>query len=167
MTAVHDSVTTTIVVGIGAMAVTGDANAQIVTYALGSCLGISAFDPIARVGGLLHVMLPSAVACVDEGTQRPERYIDTGVPNLFRSLYQLGAVKQRLVVKIAGGAASTDEDTFEIGKRNILALRRLFWKNGVLIQAQDTGGTRISRTMGLDVGSGEVWLRVGMERRPL
>jgi chemotaxis protein CheD len=93
--------------------------------------------------------------------------VDTGVPLLFRSAYELGAKKERLVVKVAGGAytsAVEDGDIFQIGKRNFLKLREVFWRNGVLIAAQDVGGSA-SRTILLSVGTGEVRVRTqGAER---
>ncbi len=81
---------------------------------------------------------------------------DTGIPQLFRAAYELGAAKKRLVVKVAGGSRLLDDTgPFNIGKRNYLALRKIFWKNGVAIDAEDVGGFE-SRTIRLDVGSGAV-----------
>jgi chemotaxis protein CheD len=156
------------VIGIGDMAVSGDPTAQLTTYALGSCLGIAVYDPMACVGGLLHVMLPSSSVDASGAAARPYRFVDTGVPLLFRACYKLGAVKSRLVVSVAGGsAAAVGEDGFQIGKRNIVALRQLLWKNGVLIHAQDVGGISQSRTMTLDLSSGRAWVRVGGDVREL
>ncbi len=137
-------------------------DARLVTYALGSCLGITAWDPVARVGGMLHVMLGASQ--IDEAKARanPAMFVDTGVPELFRSCYRLGAVKQRMIVKVAGGAhagPSEEEDRFQIGKRNVIALRKLLWKNGVLIEAIDVGGFQLSRTVSLDVTSGVVTVK--------
>ena len=150
-----------ITVGVGDLAVSANPADEIVTYALGSCLGLLVHDPVARVGGLLHVMLPSSSIIEHDASQRPERYVDTGVPMLFKACYQLGAQKSRMIIKVAGGSSSTSEDSFEIGKRNLLALRKLLWKNGVLIEAWDTGGVGVSRTVGLEIGTGRAWLRTG------
>ncbi len=89
-------------------------------------------------------------------------FVDTGVPRLFLESYKLGAQKARLVVKVAGGASTQghpDDDYFQIGKRNILMLRKLLWKNGVLIKAEDVGGTA-SRTMTLNLSDGSVVLKI-------
>lgn len=151
------------VVGMAELKVASAAPAaRLVTYALGSCLGIAVWDPVALVGGLLHVMLCSSQ--IDEARARitPAMFVDTGVPELFRRCYALGAVKQRMIVKVAGGAhsgASEAHDRFQIGKRNVIVLRKLLWKNGVLIEALDVGGFQKSRTMSLDLTSGEVVLR--------
>jgi chemotaxis protein CheD len=145
---------------MGDLLVTADASAQVVTYALGSCLGIVVHDPVARVGGMLHVMLPDSSLDAGKAASQPAMFVDTGVPRLFHEAYRLGAAKERLVVKVAGGAAAQGEsDMFEIGKRNMIALRKILWQNGVLIKRHDVGGT-ISRTMALDVRTGDVTLRI-------
>lgn len=86
-------------------------------------------------------------------------FADTGIPYLFRSAYELGAVKKRLIVKVAGGSSLLDDNgTFNIGKRNYIILRKIFWKNGILIDAEDVGGS-ISRTVRLEVGTGRVTVK--------
>ena len=135
---------------------------HLVTYALGSCLGITIWDPVAKVGGLLHVMLPSSAIDAEKALRNPAMFVDTGVPLLFRRSYELGAKKERIVVRVAGGAHSgvTDaDDQFQIGKRNFLTLRKLLWKNNVLLHAHDVGGCQTSRTMRLDCSSGDVTVR--------
>lgn len=157
---------TSLVVGVGELAVSADVAERLVTYALGSCLGIAVIDPVARVAGLLHVMLPDS--SIESGDGRPlTRFVDTGVPMLFREVYRLGAVKSRLLVRVAGGASANAEDGFQIGKRNILALRRILWRNGVLVHGQDVGGVQQSRTMVVEVGTGRVLVRSGTELRTL
>src|SRR3990172_9825249 len=96
-------------------------------------------------------------------------FVDTGLPRLFIECYKLGAKKERMIVKVAGGASSRKneaEDMFQIGKRNFLMLRKLLWKNNVLLKAHDVGGS-ISRNVALDVGSGRVVIRANGESRPL
>ena len=134
----------------------------LITFALGSCLGITVHDPVASVGGMLHVMLPDSRIHADKAAANPFMFVDTGVPRLFRAAYEAGAKKERLVVKVAGGASrheNEEDDHFQIGKNNFVMLRKLFWKNGILIDAHEVGG-RDSRTLSLDVGSGEVLLKV-------
>ena len=148
-------------VGVADMKVSNGEEEVLITYALGSCLGITLHDPIAKVGGLLHVMLPSSENHQEKSKQNPYMFVDTGVPRLFQECYKLGAKKERCIIKVAGGAAAKneEEDSFQIGKNNFLMLRKLFWKNGVLIAAQEVGG-KDSRTMWLDVGTGEVTLKI-------
>jgi chemotaxis protein CheD len=134
---------------------------QLITYALGSCLGIAIHDPVAGVGGLLHVMLPLSTIDPEKASKNPYMFVDTGVPQLFLSCYQAGAQKQRLMIKVAGGASvhgDDNADQFQIGKRNFVMLQKLLWKNGLLVKAYDVGGS-YSRTMILEVGSGEVTLK--------
>ena len=156
------------IVGVADMHVSANAEDTIVTHALGSCLGIAAHDPIAQVGGLLHVMMPLSTINPDRARANPYVFVDTGVPQFFRQLYAAGAVKNRLVVKVAGGAnvQNAMNDHFAIGRRNYIVLKKIFWKNGFLIQSEDVGGS-VSRTMYLDMNSGEVWLSINGERRGL
>lgn len=146
------------VVGIADLAVSA-APDVLVTYALGSCLGVTLYDPVARVGGLLHVMLPESAIDPAKAREKPAMFIDTGVPLLFRTCYAAGAVKQRLVVNVIGGAATQDtQDFFQVGKRNFLKVREMLWKNGVMLSGADVGGTQ-SRTVSLDVATGVVVVR--------
>lgn len=148
------------VVGVADMHVAADADLVLITYALGSCLGLVIHDPVARVGGMLHAMLPDSSIDARQAQANPFMFVDLGVPLLFRAAYAAGARKDRLVVKVAGGAAMgvTGEDRFQIGKRNIVRLRELFWKNGVLLTAEDVGGSH-SRTLSLALDTGETRVR--------
>jgi len=148
-----------LVVDIADYAVSNDVDATLITYSLGSCIGVCVWDPVARVGGMLHYMLPESSLSPEKAKSNPAMFCDTGVPLLFRSLYELGAVKKRLVVKVAGGSQLLDDKgTFNIGKRNYLALRKIFWKNAIMIHGEDVGGS-VSRTVRLHLGTGEVVVR--------
>ena len=144
----------TVVVGIGDCKVTEEP-VEMVTYALGSCIAVVIWDPVARVGGLLHFMLPeSAVDRDTQGRANPYRYADTGTPLLFRAAYEKGAEKRRLVVRLAGGANVVDAGgVFNIGRRNYAAVRKILWKAGVLVHGEDVGGA-VSRTVRLEVATG-------------
>jgi len=138
----------------------------IVTHALGSCLGIAVHDPITAVGGLVHVMMPQGRMNPEKAAANPFMFMDTGVPAFFRELYDAGGAKARLVVKVAGGANvhNTGNDRFEIGKRNYIILKKLLWKNSVLIAGEDIGGAS-ARTMYLEIGTGRTWLSTtGVEK---
>jgi len=131
----------------------------LVTYALGSCIAVAIHDPVAGVGGMLHYMLPESAISPAKASANPYMFADTGIPLLFRRAYEYGAEKRRLVVRVAGGAQVMDsKGVFNIGKRNYLALRKILWKAGVLVQGEDVGGN-CSRTVRLEVGSGRFWLR--------
>lgn len=156
-----------LVVGIADLQMTADPRALLVTYALGSCIGVTIFDPVARVGGMLHLMLPQASLSPEKAKNCPCMFADTGVPLLFTKAYELGAKKERMVVVAAGGAEIlADEGHFKIGSRNRTMLRKLFWKNNVLIAAEDTGGTH-SRTMTLCLADGRVTVKNKNEERTL
>jgi chemotaxis protein CheD len=140
----------------------------LVTYALGSCIGLTIWDPVARVGGMLHFMLPESQSDPEKAKRNPALYADTGIPLLFRTAYQLGAEKRRLLVRLAGGAQLLDGDgVFNIGKRNYLAMKKIFWKAGVLIHDEEVGGNT-SRTLRLEIGTGCLFLQeAGRESREM
>lgn len=144
----------TLVVGVGDCKVSSEP-VEIVTFALGSCIAVVIWDPVARVGGLLHFMLPdSSVDRETQGRANPYRYADTGTPLLFRQAYEKGAEKRRLQVRLAGGANVVDSGgVFNIGRRNHAAVRKILWKAGVLVHGEDVGGS-VSRTVRLDVATG-------------
>lgn len=159
-----------LIVGMADLKVSDRVEDTLITYALGSCLGIVLHDPVAHVAGMLHVMLPSSQIDEAKAKLQPAMFVDTGVPLLFRECYRLGARKERMTVVVAGGSfagRSDTDDTFQIGKRNMLTLRKLLWKNGVLIHADDTGGVQQSRTMSVIVSSGVVQLRTNGTLRVL
>lgn len=86
-------------------------------------------------------------------------FVDTGIPSLFNEAYRLGAQKERIIVKVAGCSQILDDkNLFNIGERNYMTLRKLLWKNSVLINAEDVGGND-SRTLYLDVTSGRVTVK--------
>jgi chemotaxis protein CheD len=156
-----------LVVDIADLAVSKDPAAALVTYSLGSCIGVAIWDAVAHVGGLLHYMLPDSQLAPAKAAASPGMFCDSGLPRLFRAAYELGAVKGRMVVKVAGGSQLLDDNgTFNIGKRNYLALRKLLWKNGVMIQAEDVGGA-ISRTLRLEVATGRVTIKSRSQEVPL
>jgi chemotaxis protein CheD len=86
------------------MKVTNQPNEVLVTHALGSCIGVAIYDPVAKVGGILHYMLPESSLDPVKAQENPHMFADTGLPSLFRECYRLGATKARLQVKVAGGS---------------------------------------------------------------
>ncbi len=142
------------------MKVSHDIDSVLITYSLGSCIGVSIYDPVAKVGGLLHYMLPDSNLDKGKAQKNPYMFADTGIPNLFKAAYKLGAVKQRMKVIVVGGAQVLDQKGFfNIGKRNHMALRKIFWKNKVMIDYEEVGGN-VNRTIKLQVQDGVSWLKV-------
>ncbi|MBT8359027.1 MAG: chemotaxis protein CheD [Desulfobacterales bacterium] len=134
---------------------TGKKEDLLVTHALGSCLGLIVYDPIEQIGGLLHAMLPLSKINRDKAEANPYMFVDTGVPTLFKTLYEMGANKSRLVVKAAGcGNPMGRNEMFKIGERNYTILKKLLWKNNILLKAEDIGGTK-SRTVNFELSSGK------------
>ncbi len=143
-------------VGVGDMLVSNDVQANLVTYSLGSCVGVAIYDPVAKVGGLLHAMLPDSSINAERATSRPFMFVDTGLPAVFHAVYALGALKPRLKVKFAGGAEFLDEKKiFNIGQRNVEATLAMLLRNGVKLIASETGGHE-SRTIRLDLATGSL-----------
>ena len=132
---------------------------MIVTYSLGSCIGIAIYDPTAGVGGILHYMLPESSLDSVKAQKNPYMFADTGIPALFKSAYKLGGKKQRMKVIVVGGAHVLDQKGFfDIGKRNHMAVKKMFWKNNVMIDHEEVGGN-VNRTVKLSVKDGEAWVK--------
>jgi chemotaxis protein CheD len=149
----------TFVVGVADMVVSNDSSAEIVTYSLGSCLGVTIYDPVKKIGGLLHIMLPESKIDPARAMSAPFMFVDTGVPRLFHAAYNLGADRRRLAVKVAGGAQLLDEQgIFNIGPRNFNALQKLLAQNGLKTHATDVGGLSC-RTVRLDLANGSVTVK--------
>jgi chemotaxis protein CheD len=141
-------------VDIADMKISNVPGEKIITYSLGSCIGVSAYDPENKIAGLVHCMLPSAVIDSEKALSNPCMFVDSGVTKMLNEMMKMGAQKQKLIIKVAGGSQMLDEQkVFNIGERNVIILRKLMWKNNILIKAQDVGAN-ISRTMTIDVTDG-------------
>lgn len=148
-----------IVIGISEMHVTSDKTALLVTYSLGSCIGLTLYDTRAQVGGMLHAMMPLSTADPGKAALRPAMYTDTGVTSMLQSLFDRGATRRTLVAKVAGAATSIDNTgLFRIGERNHMVLRKILWKNDILIAGEDVGGTA-ARTLVLDMETGQTFVK--------
>lgn len=127
-----------------------------ITYSLGSCIGMTLYDPVAKVGGMIHFMLASSRTNPEKAKIKPGMFADTGIEMLLNNIIELGANKRRLEVKIAGAAnVLVNCRIFDIAKNNITAARKILWKNALVLAASDTGGTR-PRTMFLSLNNGSV-----------
>ncbi len=147
-----------LVVGVADMIVSNDAGAELVTYSLGSCLGVTVYDPERKIGGLLHLMLPESHISPEKAVSAPFMFVDTGVPKLFNTFYNLGGDRSRALIRVAGGAQFLDDQrTFNIGERNIRAFEEIIARNGLVIHARDLGGFN-SRTLRFDLATGNISL---------
>lgn len=156
-----------LVVGIGEGKVTDRADRTLVTYSLGSCVAVAVLDPVARIGGMVHCMLPSGSGDPERSLTRPGMYVDTGVARLLEMLTAMGASRRRLAIKAAGGAeVLLDRGLFEIGRRNVLALRKALWTHQCFMAAGDLGG-RSPRTFRLEMATGRTTVQSGGREREL
>jgi chemotaxis protein CheD len=115
---------------------------------------------VAKVGGLLHIMLPDSRIDANKARTQGAMFVDTGVPALFRAAYQLGAQKHRVQICVAGGAQIMDNSGyFNIGKRNHEALTKLLGEHQLTIHAEQVGGM-VNRTMYVNLATGNVRLKI-------
>lgn len=145
------------VIGIGELAVSSRCGQTIATHAVGSCIAVCVFDPVAGVAGMLHFLLPESAINPERAQGHPAVFADTGIPLLFQTAYDHGLVKQRAIVKLVGGAEMPQNPSgwFNTGRRNLLAARCLLWRNGVFVTAEDVGGTD-ARTVHMSVADGRL-----------
>ena len=152
-----------IIVGMADMQMTNAPGVTLITYALGSCIGVTLYDPMVKVGGLLHFMLPDSKLDPQKAQRNPWMFADTGIPLFFKEAYKLGGEKKRMVVTVTGGSQLMDASGyFNIGKRNYLTLRKIFWANNILIRSEAVGGN-VNRTVRLEMSTGEVWVKTSGE----
>lgn len=148
------------VVGIADMKISTNPG-KLSTIGLGSCVGIVLHDPFAKVGALIHAMLPSVT--YSKSKDNRAKFVDTAVPTAIEEMEKLGARKHRITAKLVGGARMfTDYGNGAfIGDRNIRAARNVLKENGVKIIARDTGGA-IGRTVEFDISTGRVLVKTAM-----
>lgn len=130
----------------------------LITYALGSCIGICLHDPLLKLGALIHIMLPINM---EAGRKNTMKYADTGVRETLRQMESLGAKRTRITAKIAGGAKmfETQSKTLgDIGHRNIDSVHMVLKKEGIQLLKEDVGGS-VARTLLFDVSTGQACVR--------
>jgi chemotaxis protein CheD len=143
-------------VGIGEYGVSRNGDDVIKTYALGSCVAVIMYDKIKKIAGLIHIALPDSSVNSDKARNKPGYFVDTGLPLLLKEMKSSDAGRNHVWMKIVGGSNIMDtESRFNIGKRNVLAIKKYLWKNRLGIIAEDVGGN-ISRTVIVSVSTGEV-----------
>ncbi len=149
-----------VVVGVGELAVSNLPEVTLSTYALGSCVGVVAFDPVVHAGGILHLMLPDSHISPGRAAAKPAMFADRGLPLLLSQLSGLHADPQRLSLYVAGGASVLQGvDPFKIGDRNIEAVREYVRRHGLTVCGASLGGT-INRTLHFEIGTGRLTLRL-------
>lgn len=148
-----------VVVGLAELVVSNNRGAILTTYSLGSCIGVAVYDPIVRVGGLLHAMLPDSTIDPVKARANPGMFVDTGMSAMLRAAVQMRADPRRLRFYLAGGASiMDDQNLFRIGSRNLAAFQGFLDREKGLLVAQQTGG-QINRTMYLEIETGRVTLK--------
>ncbi|MEI6808237.1 MAG: chemotaxis protein CheD [bacterium] len=149
-----------IIVDIAALEVSANPEDTLVTYSLGSCLGIVVYDPTLRVGGMMHCMLPLSSVDAQKAKDKPSMFVDTGMTILLTRLFEMGVTKKNAVVKVAGGSCVLDKQgLFRIGERNYTIFRKIMWKNGLMIAAEHIGG-EVTRTIRLNIGTGLLTIKI-------
>ncbi len=153
--------TETIAVGLGDVCVTDDITTALASYGLGSCIGVCIYDPVAKVGGMAHIVLPTSNPSAPGPPST--KYADVAVPQLLQQTLRRGASRRRLIVKIVGGArmiqAAGFDDTIEMGARNLEMVKKALAAEGLAITAADTGGHQ-GRSVWLHLDSCRVMVRV-------
>ena len=146
-----------IIVGIADMKLVQDPG-LLVTYALGSCVGICLYDPILRLGALIHIMLPLNM---EAGRKNVFKYADTAIRETLNQMAIKGAARPRIMAKIAGGAKMfelTGGNLGSIGQRNIESVRIALKREGIRLAGEDVGGT-VARTLLFNVSNGQAIVR--------
>ncbi len=151
-------------IGIGEYAISNDPEELLKSFALGSCVAIMVYDMENRIAALAHIALPDSSVNMAKGDHKPGYFVDTCLPKLLGELKKRGAVRKKAWIKLAGGANTMDEQrTFDIGKRNVLAIKKYLWKMQLGTIAEDVGGS-VSRTVSFSVGTGEVNVTSGGDK---
>lgn len=148
-----------VIVGISDAKVSRDPQKTLVTYSLGSCIGMTLYDPMLKVGGMLHYQLPTSTLDASKAQANPMMFADTGFQYLLQKMLAMGAEKKRLKVHLAGAAQIlNDSGIFDIGRRNYAAARKLLWQQGMFIDAEDVGGNA-PRNLNLSIADGSVVIK--------
>lgn len=147
-------------VNVGELVTSSSEQDILISYSLGSCLGLAIYDPETRIGGMLHAMLPLSSLYAGRAVDNAAMFVDSGALELFKQLMDMGLSRNRAVVKIAGCAQILgNSEHFRIGERNLAVIRRILWKNGILLKSADVGGS-LTRSIRLDLATGRFLIKV-------
>ena len=151
-------------VGIGDYVISSNAGEHVKTYGLGSCVAVVIYDQSMKIAAMMHIALPESSVNVKKAESKPGYFVDTGLPLLLAEVRSRTNGRGSPWVKLAGGSNIMDEkQRFDIGKRNVLAIKKLLWKYRLGVIAEDVGGG-ISRTVSMSVDTGEVLLSSGPDQ---
>lgn len=154
-------------VNISDMIVSNQKDDVIITHSLGSCIGVTLYNPVHGIGGMLHALLPQAKSHPKKAGENPCMFVDSGFELLLKRVLIHPGDLRHLVCKVAGGGHFLDQKgVFKIGERNYTALRKILWNNKIMIQGEDVGGT-IPRTMVLYMATGKTCVRTGGREYPI
>lgn len=148
----------TLMLGVGDYGASRTQGQEIKTMALGSCVSVILLDPAVHCVGMVHVALPDSSVNQARAEEKPGYFADTGIPALILRMVQLGcqAGGRGWIVKLIGGANVADQSNiFNIGKRNVVAIKKILWKLKMAPRKEDVGGN-YSRTVSVDVARGRV-----------
>ncbi len=146
-------------IGVSDMAVSSDPGAYLITYSLGSCIGVVMHDPVAKVAGMLHFQLPDSTGHGQRAQANPCMFGDTGIPLLFQKMFAHGARKERIVLSMFGGASMLDDQKlFKIGIKNTRTAKKILWQNCISVRNEDVGGSD-SRTISIEVATGKIIMK--------
>lgn len=146
-----------LIVGIADMKMAKDSG-MLITYALGSCVGICLYDPLIHLAALVHIMLPLNM---ETGRTNTFKYADTAVRETLSRMEAAGASRSRITAKIAGGAKMfeiTSGSLGNIGARNAESVKLALKREHIRLTAEDCGGT-VARTVLLDAATGQGCIR--------
>jgi chemotaxis protein CheD len=158
--------TNTVAVGLAELKISRDPNDVLIAFGLGSCLGIGIFDPLIRLGGLLHAVLPKYS---QPGESRSPKFVDSGIQYMLEEMEKQGLNRSRMIIRIAGGANMLNlkgaATPFDIGTRNIESAHIQLEKLNYKVKNEDTGG-QTGRTVRLYISDGRMTIRImgGKER---
>jgi chemotaxis protein CheD len=157
-----------IVVGISDCAFSNNSEEVLITFSLGSCIGVSLYDPVMRQGGLVHCLLPTVTMASKNEQLNSSAFVDLGVQNLMQNLLDSGSKKKDLICKIAGCSAMFDfkNDHFKIGEKNHSVAKLILEKNGIKISGEYIGG-KDSKTMWLEIKTGKTIVQIGDEKHEI
>jgi len=147
-----------VMLGVGDYGASKSAGESVKTLALGSCIAVIMLDPKARCVGMVHVALPDSSINKDRAKEKPGYFADTGIPALMDMMADMGCMGRGKgwIVKLVGGANVADaSNTFNVGKRNGMAIKKILWEMKIAPRAEDIG-KNFSRTVSVGVDDGRV-----------
>ena len=155
-----------IVVNVGDAGISRDSRDVLVTYGLGSCIGVCMYDPVVCLGAMVHCQLPDSRINQTKAKHNPLVFVDTGLKMVIDKMLSMGANRRLIRTVIAGGASmKMMSQNSDIGRKNYQSVRKTLWKTNMFVDADDVGGNS-ARTMYLNIADGVVTIRcIGAEKK--